>query len=95
MLWKMIEGLLDDRVKSKIVFLGAEFKEALLDVIPAHMLPKEYGGQHATPFDLSSWAAQYAAASEAATKHGANTSLTLPLDRQLQPAEEMVAMEEK
>ena len=94
MIWKVIEGLLDERMKSKILFLGTEFKEVLQRDIPAHVLPEEYGGQRKGGFDLAAWTTQYNAAQVAARKQGANTTFTLPLPRDIQPVEEVLARDD-
>ena len=93
MIWKVIEGLLDERMKSKIEFLGTEFKQVLQSHIPAHTLPAAYGGEHSGDFDLASWTAQYNEAQAVAVKEGANTTFTLPLPASLQPAAEVVLRE--
>ncbi len=85
----MIEGLLDERVKNKIVFLGSEYKQALLAEIPASALPTEYGGARENPFNVSAWCTQYGAILGKSSS-AANTSFTKPLPADIQPQEEMI-----
>jgi hypothetical protein len=47
--WKIISPLLDSVTKEKIVILGNNFEEALLELIDADQLPEEYGGTCACP----------------------------------------------
>lgn len=42
--WAMVKPLLDAKTQEKIVILGANYKEALLEAIPASQLPAHYGG---------------------------------------------------
>jgi hypothetical protein len=51
----MVEGLLDERVKRKIVFLGTEYREALLEEMPAESLPQEFGGAGGPLPDMEAW----------------------------------------
>ena len=42
--WSIIKGWIDEKTRNKMKFLGANFKNELLEVIDAHQLPKFLGG---------------------------------------------------
>ncbi|CAE7556036.1 unnamed protein product [Symbiodinium sp. KB8] len=75
-LWKVIEGLLDARVRSKIEFLGTEHTERLLELIPKEQLLEAYGGSSTFAFDFETWRAQYEAGQDSAQ---VNSSFTAPV----------------
>jgi len=55
-IWKIVQRWLEERTKRKIQFLGKNFREVLLELIPEDTLPDFLGGKYVhPPQELNMW----------------------------------------